>query len=101
MEQISCPTQRKLLDEIASSLSLDFDQASLVVLQGWNWMFTHWAQYRSIKAPEDESELMNIVAVWYGDDLCDPSSNHPNFRASFDSEFVSWVDSAISAHDDA
>jgi hypothetical protein len=95
------PTQRKLIDEIASSLSLDFDQASLVVLQGWNWMFTHWAQYRSIKAPEDESELMNIVAVWYGDEPMRSLINHPNFRASFDSEFVSWVDSAISAHDDA
>jgi hypothetical protein len=89
------PTQRKLIDDIAALLTLTDDEASLIVLQGWNWMFTHWAQYRAIKAPEDEAELSNIVGVWYSEQPMRSLIEHPGFRASFDAEFVAWVDKAI------
>ena len=87
--------QKQLINDIAESLGLDFDEASIIVLQGWNWMFTHWAQYRSIKAPEDEYELKNIIAVWYGDMPMRTLISHPVFRDTFDSEFVAFVDEVI------
>jgi len=93
------PSQRQLIDDVADSLSLNSDEASLIVLQGWNWMFTHWAQYRSIKTSEDEAELRNIVGVWYFDQPMRSLIDHPGFRASFDSEFVSWVDKAVNSHE--
>ncbi len=89
------PTQKQLINDIAESLALNFDEASIIVLQGWNWMFTHWAQYRSIKAPEDEAELKNIVSIWYGDMPMRTLIKHPVFRDSFDSEFVAFVDELI------
>ena len=88
-------TQKQLINDIAESLGLHFDEASIVVLQGWNWMFTHWAQYRSIKAPEDEEELKNIISVWYRDMPMRTLVSHPVFRDSFDSEFVTFVDEVI------
>jgi len=92
------PSQRQLIDDVADSLSLNSDEASLIVLQGWNWMFTHWAQYRSIKAPEDEDELRNIVSIWYGDMPMRKLISHPVFRDTFDSEFVTFVDAVIASN---
>ena len=89
------PVQRALFDDIATSLDLNFDEASIVVLQGWNWTFTHWAQFRAVKTAEDEGELKNIVAVWYGDNPMRALISHPAFRASFDSEFIAFIDEVI------
>ncbi len=91
-------TQKQLINDIAESLGLNFDEASIIVLQGWNWMFTHWAQYRSIKAPEDEDELRNIVSIWYGDMPMRKLISHPVFRDTFDSEFVAFVDEVIASN---
>jgi hypothetical protein len=91
------PIQRGLIEDIAGSLDLNFDEASIVVLQGWNWMFTHWAQFRSNKTREDEEELKNIVAVWYGEDPMRTLVAHPVFRAAFDTDFVAFVDTVLAS----
>ena len=91
------PVQKALINDIADSLNLEFDEASIVVLQGWNWMFTHWAQYRSVKSAEDEAELKNIVSVWYGENPMRALIGNPIFRNSFDSEFVAFVHEVINS----
>jgi len=92
------PVQRKLITDISQTLGLNFDEASVVVLQGWNWMFTHWAQYRAVKIKEDEEELKNVVAVWYGDNPMLALIEHPAFRASFDSDFIAFVDEVLASN---
>ena len=92
------PEQRKLVSDISQTLDSSFDEASIVVLQGWNWMFTHWAQYRAVKTKQDEKELENIVAVWYGENPMLALIKHPVFRASFDSDFVAFVDEVLASH---
>ncbi len=94
------PGQRQLVEDLAASLDLTFDEASIVVLQGWNWMFTHWAQFRSLKSRADEEELRNIIAVWYGENPMRALLAHPLFRGSFDSAFVAFVDKIVSSPED-
>jgi hypothetical protein len=89
------PGYRRLHDDIAESLGLSFDEASIVITQGANWTFTHWAQYRSMKSPEDQKELTNIVRGWYGEDPMRTLIMHPNFRAYFDADFVVWLDQTV------
>ena len=76
---------------LPKSLDLSFDEASLLVTQGCNWTFTHWAQYRSMKSAEDEKELKNIVMGWYGENPMRALIDNPRFRGFFDAEFTDWV----------
>jgi len=89
------PGYRRLHDDIAESLGLSFDEASIVITQGYNWVFTHWAQYRSLKSPEDEKELTNIVKGWYGEDPMRALIIHPNFRGALDADFLVWLDRTV------
>ncbi len=95
------PQYRQLHTDIAESLDLSFDEASLIVTQGANWAFTHWAQYRSMKSAEDEDELKNIVLGWYGENPMRALMDHPNFRAFFDAGFIDWVDEILPSTDQA
>jgi hypothetical protein len=91
------PGQRGLISDVAQTLGLSFDEASIVVLQGWNWIFTHWAQFPPVKIREDEKELENIVAIWYGENPMLALIDHPVFRGAFDSDFVAFVDGVIAS----
>lgn len=93
------PEYRRLHTDIAESLNLSFDQASIVISQGASWGYTHWAQYRSMKTPEDEAELKNIINVWYGENPMKALLNHENFRAFFEDDFISWLDEIIGVDD--
>jgi hypothetical protein len=57
------PGYRRLHDDIAESLGLSFDEASIVITQGYNWVFTHWAQYRSLKSLEFKFEVQRARAL--------------------------------------
>ena len=89
------PAYRQLHTDIADSMDLSFDEASLIITQGANWGFTHWAQWRSLKSPSDEKELVNIVRAWYGENPMKALIAHPGFRAYFDEEFVHWLDKTL------
>ena len=89
------PGSRQLHDDIAESLGLSFDEASIVITQGANWAFTHWAQYRSLKSPEDEKEFTNIVKGWYGEDPMRALIIHPKFRGYLDADFLVWLDRTV------
>jgi hypothetical protein len=93
------PASRQLHTDIAATLDLSFDEASIVILQGCNWGYTHWGQYRSMKTPEDEAELRNIIKVWYGENPMRALISHPNFRSFFDADFVTFVDEIIAPAD--
>jgi hypothetical protein len=90
------PMNHQLNSEIADTLDLSFDDAVLVVLQGTNWCFTHWAQYRSLKNPEDTKELQNIIQAFYSENPMKALIVHPLFQGYFDSEFIEWVDQILS-----
>ena len=92
------PAFRQLHTDIADSLDLSFDEASLVVNQGASWGFTHWAQWRSLKSSADEKELMNIVRAWYGENPMKALIGHPLFRAYYDEEFVHWLDETLATN---
>ena len=61
------------------------------------WMWLHWGQYKSIKTPADQSELENIVSVFYSvPPMLNCWRKSPYGRAVFDADFVQFVDAAIS-----
>jgi len=93
------PGFRRLHDDVAESLGLSFDEASIVITQGFNWAFTHWAQYRSLKSPEDEKELTNIAKAWYGEDPMSTLIIHPVFRGALDADFLVWLDQTLGLPD--
>ena len=89
------PGHRRLHDDIAQSLGLSVDEASIVITQGYSWAFTHWAQHRSRKSPEDEKELTNIAKAWYGEDPMGALIMHPSFRGAWDADFLVWLDRTV------
>jgi hypothetical protein len=91
------PNFRKLHTDMAETFDISFDEASLIITQGASWGFTHWAQYRSMKSSEDESELKNIISAWYGENPMRALINHPNFRDLFEADYVIWIDEIISS----
>ena len=93
------PEYRRLHTDIAESLNLSFNEASIVISQGANWGYTHWVQYRSLKSPEDEEELKNIVKVWYSENPMSTLLSHDNFRAFFEADFVAWLDEIVAGGD--
>ena len=95
------PQYRQVHTDIAESLDLSFDEASVIVTQGANWAYTHWAQFRSIKSAEDEDELKNIVLGWYAENPMRALIDHPNFRAFFDAGFIDWIDEILRSADQA
>ncbi len=93
------PNYRRLHEDIAETLDVSFDEASIIITQGITWAYTHWAQYRSMKTPEDEKELTNIVRGWYGENPSLALVRHQGFRAYLDPDFVSWLDKTLDTVD--
>jgi hypothetical protein len=89
------PHYRQLHEDIAKSLDVSFDEASLIITQGTVWGYVHWAQYRSMKSPDDEAELKNIVRAWYSENPMKALLDHPNFKAYYDVDFTAWLDETI------
>jgi len=93
------PLFKQMHAEIAELLSLDADETALVILQGFNWSFTHWSQFRSMKSQVDEAELTNIVRGFYGENPMKALIDHPIFRMYLDPEFVEWLDKTLLPRD--
>jgi hypothetical protein len=89
------PAYRKVHTDIAQSMDLSFDEASLVITQGANWHFTIWAHWRSLKSPSDEQELIALVRALYREDPMKALIRHPGFRAYFDEAFVRWIEETL------
>ena len=91
------PEYQRLLQDMASSMELTRDEASIVLLQGFSWSFTHWDQYRSMKSNDDEEELKNLVRGFYGENPMRALITHPSYRAFVEPEFVDWLHATIGA----
>jgi len=72
------------------------DEAYLVWHGCCAWAYIHWAQYRSMKTPEDQRELENLVSSFYGRPPMAQVWEHSELlRALLDPEFVAWVDGVL------
>lgn len=89
----SDPETDALMATIRDSLGVSADDASVVWYGCCAWAYVHWAQYRSMKSPEDERELENLVSAFYARPPMAPVWKHSELlRAMLDPEFVAWVD---------
>jgi hypothetical protein len=86
---------RDLDETLATKLGLTVDEAASVRQIGTNWLWTHWAQYRSHKTKEDDAELRQIVGVFYASPPMSVLIEQPLIRAAIDAEFLTWIDSVI------
>ena len=50
---------------LGTEMNLSVDGAIQIDNMCQCWMWLHWGQYKSIKTPEDQKELENIVSVFY------------------------------------
>lgn len=81
---------------LSEHLGVSIDEAYIV----WNnccaWTFIHWAQFRSIKTPEDERELENLIREFYSIPPMGPAWEYdPMTKALLDPGFVRWVDGIL------
>ncbi len=89
------PAYTQMYEELSVELGLSIDEAMLVGTSGCDWMFVHWAQFRSAKTKEDQTELRNIIAVWYSENPMKALFSHASFRAFFDNDFLEFVDDIV------
>jgi hypothetical protein len=59
------------------------------------WIWLHWAQFRSVKTQEDEADLRNIIAAWYGENPMKAIIKSAAFRIYFDIDFLEFVDDIL------
>jgi hypothetical protein len=90
---------RNMLRDFASSWGVSEEEASAVFWTQSDFVWLHWAQYRSTKTIEDKNELENIVSVWYSAPPMSTMFANETCRANFDHEFISWVDAVLSKRD--
>jgi hypothetical protein len=81
--------------DLSVELGISIDEAMLVQIQAGDWVWLHWAQFRSVKTKEDEAELRNIIAVWYGENPMKALISHPAMRTYFDIDFIEYVDDIL------
>lgn len=92
------PGSAERMKSLADRLSISVEEAELVWHGGCAWTFIHWSQYRSIKTPEDERELENLIAAFYSlPPMVVLWNEDPLIRALLDPGFVAWVDEILSA----
>jgi len=89
------PGYTQMLEDLSAELGLSIDESVLVFTSGSDWVWLHWAQFRSVKTKEDEAELRNIIEVWYGENPMKALIAHPTFRAFYESEFIEFVDDIL------
>ena len=89
------PGYDAMLKAVSDSCDVSIDEACLLAWWNANYVWTHWAQFRSLTTAEDTRELENIVAAWYTTPVMAVLIEDPVFRSSFDPEFIQWVDETL------
>jgi hypothetical protein len=81
---------------MAERLGVTPDEIELIWHGACAWTYIHWSQFRSMKTPEDERELENLIRVFY---TIPPMSvlweHDPLIKVLIDAEFVRWVDGIL------
>ncbi len=96
-DKASEPEWRELIEHVATMHGISDDEASLVVYQGFQWGWLHWAQFRAMRSPQDTAELKNIVRAWYSPRPMRTMVDHAFFRSHFEAEFVAFVDENLNS----
>ena len=89
------PAYTKIYEDLSVELGLSIYEAILVGTSGCDWIWLHWAQFRSVKTKEDEAELRNIILAWYGENPMKAIIESPAFRGYFDGDFLEFVDEIL------
>jgi hypothetical protein len=82
-------------DALAKAYDLTDEEARIAFQIAANWMWTHWAQYHSLKSRADEEELERLVQSFYTAAPMDLMITLPFVRAHFDPGFWSWLDATL------
>jgi len=89
------PELTELYTEFIEELNITIEESASLFVVVADWMWLHWAQFRSIKTPEDEAELKNIVSAWYSINPMKTFATNDVFRSFFDSDFIEFMDEAV------
>lgn len=83
-------------EKLGTQLNLSVEEALQVDTVCQCWMRLHWGQFKSITTPEDLKDLESLISVFY---LSPPMKNcwveSPYGKATYDVEFVKFVDDAV------
>jgi hypothetical protein len=91
---------KNMLLSFASIWGVSVEEASAVVWTHGDYIWLHWAQYRSLKTNEDQRELENLVKTWYSAPPMSTMIQNNTNRAFYDPEFISWIDLMLTDKDD-
>ncbi|MFT7651927.1 MAG: hypothetical protein ACI9ON_002004 [Limisphaerales bacterium] len=88
-----------MLQDFASAWGVSVEEASAVFWTQSDFVWLHWAQYRSTKTIEDQNELENIVRFWYSAPPTSTMMENDTFRSIYDPDFIAWVDTILPTGD--
>ena len=91
----SGPDTSDHLDYLVRELDLTTEEAGIVAIYAGDWIWTHWAQFRSIKSQSDMDELENIVFVFYSVNPMKTFIGYQPIRAYLDSDCMDWIDGVL------
>ena len=80
---------------LREAYGLDAEEARIVWDVAGNWMWTHWAQFHSLKSASDEAELRRLVHAFYTHPPMDLMITFPRTREHFDPAFWDWLDATL------
>ncbi|MGH0031796.1 MAG: hypothetical protein ACQGVC_18565 [Myxococcota bacterium] len=90
------PEGRERMRTLEERFGLTTEEAEHVWNGACAWTFLHWAQFRSMKTPEDERELHNLIAAFYSREPMRTYWNDiPYSKQILDPDFVAWVDQVL------
>jgi hypothetical protein len=94
-DRVAGPEWRRMLEDLASTWQVGFDEASLIFWGQNDYVWTHWAQFYSQKTKDDERELRNIISTWYSAPPMKTMIEHETVRGFYEPEFIQWIDSVL------
>lgn len=87
--------QGELYETLGKELGMNPDAAFKLDFVCMSWMWLHWGQWASTKAPEDIVELKHIISTFYSVPPMSASWAHSPIKAMLDEEFVDFVDEVL------
>ena len=94
------PEMREVVAYLSRELDISEEEADLLRLYAGDWVWTHWAQYRSIRTESDTVELEHIISTFYSADPMKTFIKNPLARDFFDNEFLDWIEVLVKKNDE-
>jgi len=90
-----------MITACSKNWGVSYDEAHLVAWTQGHYIWTHWAQYRSMKTKTDEAELRNVILTWYSAEPMRSLFAHPVSQALYDPVFNRWVEGILDSAEEA